>query len=54
MDKHIAAICLGNMIAAVVGTLCMIATGFHWSTFLLTVANIAIFFKLVWMACKIG
>lgn len=54
MDKHVAAIYLGNMAAAMVGTLCMIATGFHWPVFLLTIANIAIFFRLVWMACKTG
>lgn len=54
MEKHVAAVCLGNIIAAMFGVICMMVTGFYWSTFLLTIANIAIFCKFVWMACKTG
>lgn len=48
LDNHLAFICLLNIAAATLGTLVLIGVGFRWATFISTVANLGIFFWIVW------
>lgn len=52
LDNYMAFICLLNIAAATLGTLILIGTGFRWSTFILTVANLGIFLWIIWNCCK--
>ena len=48
MGNHLAFICLLNIAIVTLGTLILIGVGFRWSTLILTVANLGIFFWILW------
>lgn len=52
LNSHYAFLCALNLFVALIGTLALVGGEFSWSTFVLTVANLFIFFCIVRLAVK--
>lgn len=52
MNSHYVFLCTMNLFVAFIGTLALVGGAFSWSTIVLTVANLFIFFCIVRMTIK--
>lgn len=52
LNSHYAFLCAMNLFVAFIGTLALVGGAFSWSTLVLTVSNLFIFFCIVRMAVK--
>lgn len=52
LNSHYVFLCTMNLFVAFIGTLALVGGAFSWSTLVLTVANLFIFFCIVRMTVK--